>query len=40
MASDGEHEIQTKYHNAPDNWLEDAAKAQPFERLLDSKRGC
>lgn len=37
MASDGEHEIQTKYHNAPENWLEDAAKAQPFERLLDPK---
>lgn len=35
MASDGEHEIQTKYHDAPENWLEDAAKAMPFERLLD-----
>tara|TARA_B100000965_G_scaffold367911_1_gene354221 strand:+ start:437 stop:1258 length:822 start_codon:yes stop_codon:yes gene_type:complete len=35
MASDGEHEIQTKYHGAPEDWLEEAGKAQPFERLLD-----
>ena len=35
MASDGEHEIQTKYHGAPEDWLKDAAKKQPFERLLD-----
>jgi NAD(P)-dependent dehydrogenase (short-subunit alcohol dehydrogenase family) len=35
MASDGEHEIQTKYHGAAENWLEDAAKEQPFGRLLD-----
>ena len=35
MASDGEHEIQTKYHGAPEDWLKDAAKEQPFERLLD-----
>ena len=37
MASDGEHEIQTKYHGASENWLEDAGKAQPFGRLLDPK---
>lgn len=35
MASDGEHEIQTQYHGADENWLEKAAQAQPFERLLD-----
>ena len=34
MASDGEHQIQTKFHGAPENWLEDAAKEQPFKRLL------
>ena len=37
MASDGEHEIQTKYHGASEDWLEDAAKEQPFGRLLDPK---
>tara|TARA_Y100000996_G_scaffold316757_1_gene252934 strand:+ start:43 stop:864 length:822 start_codon:yes stop_codon:yes gene_type:complete len=37
MASDGEHEIQTKYHGASEDWLEDAGKAQPFGRLLDPK---
>jgi len=37
MASDGEHQIQTKFHGAPDNWLEDAAKEQPFKRLLGTK---
>ena len=35
MASDGEHEIQTKYHGASEDWLNDAAKEQPFGRLLD-----
>ncbi|PCH50026.1 MAG: short-chain dehydrogenase [Hyphomicrobiales bacterium] len=34
MASDGEHEIQTQYHGADENWLEKAAAEQPFERLL------
>tara|TARA_B100000900_G_scaffold369290_1_gene347025 strand:+ start:2138 stop:2956 length:819 start_codon:yes stop_codon:yes gene_type:complete len=34
MASDGEHAIQTKFHNAPENWLEEAEKKQPFKRLL------
>ena len=37
MASDGEHDIQTKYHGAPEDWLEEAGKAQPFERLLDPR---
>ncbi len=34
MASDGEHRIQVSYHDADENWLEDAAAAQPFGRLL------
>ena len=34
MASDGEHRIQTEYHNADENWLEAAAAQQPFGRLL------
>lgn len=34
MASDGEHQIQTKFHNAPENWLEEASKHQPFGRIL------
>ena len=37
MASDGEHEIQTKFHGAKEDWLDDASKEQPFERLLDPK---
>ena len=37
MASDGEHDIQTKYHGAPEDWLKEAGKSQPFERLLDPK---
>lgn len=35
MASDGEDRIQREYHGADENWLEDAAKQQPFGRLLD-----
>ena len=34
MASDGEHRIQTEYHGAEDNWLDEAAAEQPFGRLL------
>ena len=34
MASDGEHRVQTEYHNADENWLEAAAAEQPFGRLL------
>ena len=34
MASDGEDRIQREYHGANPNWLEDAAAAQPFGRLL------
>lgn len=34
MASEGEHRIQTQYHGAPQDWLQEAAAQQPFERLL------
>ena len=34
MGSDGEHEIQTKYHGAEENWLDKAGKEQPSGRLL------
>ncbi|MEN9001982.1 MAG: hypothetical protein ABF242_06700 [Flavobacteriales bacterium] len=34
MGSDGEHEIQTKYHGAEENWLDKAGSEQPFGRLL------
>lgn len=35
MASDGEDRIQREYHGAADNWLDEAAAAQPFGRLID-----
>ena len=35
MASEGEDRIQRAYHGAPDDWLEKAAAAQPFGRLVD-----
>lgn len=34
MASDGEDRIQREYHGAAENWLDAAAAAQPFGRLL------
>ena len=37
MASDGEHNIQTKFHGAPEDWLERAEKEQPFKRLLSTE---
>ena len=37
MASEGEDRIQREYHGADDNWLEKAAKKQPFGRLIDPK---
>lgn len=30
----GEHEVQKKYHNAQDNWLDKVEKDQPFGRLI------
>lgn len=35
MASDGEDRIQREFHNAPENWLDEAAKSQPFGRLIE-----
>lgn len=35
MSTEGEDKIQRKYHDADDNWLEDAAANQPFGRLVD-----
>jgi len=35
MSSDGEDQIQKTYHGATDGWLEQAAAAQPFGRLID-----
>ena len=35
MASDGEDRIQREFHGAAENWLDAAARAQPFGRLLD-----
>ena len=37
MASEGEDRIQREYHGADKNWLEKAAKKQPFGRLIDPK---
>jgi len=34
MASDGEHRVQTQFHGAPEDWLDDAAADQPFKRLI------
>jgi NAD(P)-dependent dehydrogenase (short-subunit alcohol dehydrogenase family) len=30
----GEHETLKRFHDAPENWLEDAEKGRPFGRLL------
>lgn len=35
MASDGEDRIQREFHGAAPDWLEQAAQAQPFGRLID-----
>ena len=35
MTSEGEDRIQREYHNADADWLEKAAAAQPFGRLVD-----
>lgn len=37
MASDGEDRTQREYHGADPDWLEKAAAAQPFGRLIDPK---
>ncbi len=35
MSTPGEDRIMRTYHDAQDGWLEKAAKAQPFGRLID-----
>ena len=35
MSTPGEDRIQKTYHDADDNWLQNAAARQPFGRLLD-----
>ncbi len=35
MASEGEDRIQREFHGAPADWLDKAAAAQPFGRLVD-----
>ncbi len=35
MNTPGEHAIQKRYHDAPEDWLEKAEAARPFGRLLD-----
>lgn len=35
MASDGEAQIQVKYHGGNPNWLEEAQARQPFGRLIE-----
>jgi len=35
MNTPGEHTTQKRFHDAPDDWLERAAKQQPFGRLLE-----
>jgi NAD(P)-dependent dehydrogenase (short-subunit alcohol dehydrogenase family) len=35
MNSPGEHDTQKRWHDVPDDWLERAAAAQPFGRLIE-----
>ena len=35
MNSPGEHATQKRWHDVPDDWLERAAAAQPFGRLIE-----
>jgi NAD(P)-dependent dehydrogenase (short-subunit alcohol dehydrogenase family) len=37
MSTPGEDNIQKKYHDAQDGWLENAVKSRPFGRLIDPK---
>jgi NAD(P)-dependent dehydrogenase (short-subunit alcohol dehydrogenase family) len=37
MSTVGEDNIQKKYHDAKDGWLQEAVKAKPFGRLIDPK---
>ncbi len=35
MNTPGEHAIQKRFHDAPEDWLQKAARRQPFGRLLE-----
>lgn len=35
MNTPAEHEVQKRWHDAPDTWLEDAEQRMPFGRLID-----
>ena len=35
MNTPGEHATQKRWHDVPDDWLEQAAAAQPFGRLIE-----
>jgi NAD(P)-dependent dehydrogenase (short-subunit alcohol dehydrogenase family) len=37
MSTEGEDNIQKKYHGAEDSWLDEAVKTRPFGRLIDPK---
>jgi NAD(P)-dependent dehydrogenase (short-subunit alcohol dehydrogenase family) len=37
MSTVGEDNIQKKYHDAKDGWLDEAVKSRPFGRLIDPK---
>lgn len=37
MDTPGEDRIMKLYHNAADNWLEEAVKSRPFGRLIDPR---
>src|ERR1700744_306701 len=37
MSTEGEDNIQKKYHGAQDGWLDEAIKSRPFGRLIDPK---
>jgi NAD(P)-dependent dehydrogenase (short-subunit alcohol dehydrogenase family) len=34
MDTPAEHEVQKKFHDAPDDWLQEAEAGRPFGRLL------
>ena len=37
MNTPGEDHVQRTFHGAADDWLESAAEAQPFGRLLETR---
>lgn len=35
--TEAEHEVQKKFENMPDNWVEEVGKSQPFGRIIEPK---